>query len=193
MAATPAQVPDGMFRMIYAGSLHGAEEARHYFNTLLDAFAALRRDKPEVYAKCRSDFYITGHGTAAYERQVKGTGMEDHIRFHPPLPPKEMLERIAASDLVLAFLPENKKDILVTKFNEIFHLRRPVLHVGEPGAVSRTIVDRKLGDSLRVEELVSELPRIISGERPMVIDMAADHSELLLANVTDRLIAEVLA
>ena len=81
----------------------------------------------------------------------------------------------------------------MTKFNEIFHLRRPILHIGEPGVVSRTIVGRKLGDSLRVEELVTELPRIISGERTIEIDRNADHSEHLLATITDKLISEVLA
>jgi hypothetical protein len=119
--------------------------------------------------------------------------LEKQIHFHSPLPPKEILERIAGSDLVLAFLPGNKKDIMVTKFNEIFHLRRPILHIGEPGVVSRTIVGRKLGDSLRVEELVTELPRIISGERTIEIDRNADHSEHLLATITDKLISEVLA
>ena len=40
--------------------------------------------------------------------------------------------------------------------------------------------------------LATQLPRIISGERKIEIDHNADHSELLLANITDRLIAEVL-
>lgn len=190
LTATPEK--DGVFKMIYAGSLYGAQEAEHYFKVLLQAFEALRRDKPMVYANCRLDLYITGHGTAAYEERAKAQGAADVIHFHAPLPPKEIFKRVAQADLVLSFIPSMNKDILGTKFNEIFHLRRPVLHVGEPGLVSRTIVERKLGDSLRVDELVTELPRIISGERPIAIDKQADHSELLLANITDRLIEEVL-
>jgi hypothetical protein len=114
------------------------------------------------------------------------------IHFHEPVSPKEVLRQIAAADLVLAFTSIDKKDIMVTKFNEIFYLRRPVLHIGEPGLVSRTIVERRLGDSLRVEELATELPRIISGERKIEIDREADHSEYLLGPITDRLVREVL-
>ena len=184
---------DGVFKMIYAGSLYGAQEAEHYFVMLLQAFEVLQRDRPEAYSHCRLDLYITGHGTEAYERKVKAMGMGERIRFHSPLPPKEIFKRLAQADLVLTFIPSFNKDVLGTKFNEIFHLRRPVLHIGEPGLVSRTITDRKLGDSLRVDELVTELPRIISGERRVEVDMNADHSALLLANITDRLITEVLA
>ena len=192
LAGSPAPARDGVFRMIYAGSLYGAEEARQYFNTLLDAFEACRRDRPEAYAHCRLDLYITGHDTAAYQVLVQARDMQDRIHFHAPVPPKEIFKRVAHSDLVLTFIPRMNKDLLGTKFNEIFHLRKPVLHVGKPGLVSRTITARKLGASLRVEDLITELPRIISGERKIEVDENADHSALLLANITDRLIAEVL-
>lgn len=190
----PDVVPkkDGVFRMIYAGSLYGAGEAERYFSVLLDAFDVLRRDKPDTYRACRLDLYITGHDTAAYERSAKERGADDRIHFHPPLPPREIYGLVARADLVIAFIPSRNKDVLGTKFNEIFYLRRPVLHIGEPGLVSRTIIGRKLGDSLRVEELPTELPRIISGERPIAIDVHADHSAFLLGPLTDRLIAEVL-
>ena len=184
--------PDGVFRLIYAGSLYGAEEAQQYFGNLLEAFEALRRDKPDAYAHCRLDLYITGHDTAAYELLVKARDLQDRIHFHAPVPPQEIFKRMSHSDLVLTFIPTPNKDILGTKFSEIFHLRIPVLHIGEPGLVGRTITGRKLGDSLRVAELATELPRIISGERTIEVDRNADHSELLLAHITDRLIAEVL-
>jgi hypothetical protein len=183
---------DGLFRMIYAGSLYGAEEAEAYFDVLLRAFGALRENHPSAFARCRLDLHITGHGTADYERKVHAQGFDGHIRFQPQLPPQEIFRRIRQANLVLTFIPRVNKDILGTKFNEIFMLRRPVLHVGEPGLVSRTIVGRRLGASLRVEELVQELPRIISGERVMEIDLEADHDEHLLSAVTDRLIGEAL-
>jgi hypothetical protein len=49
-----------------------------------------------------------------------------------------------------------------------------------------------MGDSLRLDELVSELPKIISGERAIEIDLNADHGGNLLANLTDQLVEEVL-
>lgn len=190
----PGAMPedDGVFKMIYAGSLYGAGEAEHYFDLLLQAFQKVQRDKPAAHANCKLDLYITGHGTEAYQRKAKAAGQEDRIHFHAPLPPKEIFNRLAQADVVLTFIPSMNRDILGTKFNEIFQLRRPILHVGAPGLVSRTVVERRLGDSLLLEELVTELPRIISGERPIRIDLTADHSEFLLANVTDRLINEVL-
>lgn len=180
------------FRMIYAGSLYGAAEAERYFSALLDAFDALRRDRPNAYAACRLDLYITGQGTAAYEQSAKDRGADDRIHFHAPLPPSEIYKQVALADLVLSFIPSMNKDILGTKFNEIFYAGCPILHVGEPGVVSKTIRERRMGDSIRLEELVVELPRIISGERPVDIDKEADHSGYLLTNITDRLIKEVL-
>ena len=184
---------DGTFRMLYAGSLYGAGEADQYFDALLDTFSRLRTESPEAFLNCRLDLYITGHGIDAYSQRVHDQGLGAQIRFHAPLPPKEIFNRIAASDLVLTFIPSMNKDILGTKFHEIFYLRRPILHIGEPGLVSRTLVERRLGDSVRVEELATELPRIIRGERKITVDLAADHSAYLLGPVTDRLINEVLA
>ena len=52
---------------------------------------------------------------------------------------------------------------------------------------------RRMGASIRVEEVKAELPKIIRGERVIEVDKHTDHSAYLLPNVTDRLIAEVLA
>ncbi|MBK6894417.1 MAG: glycosyltransferase [Flavobacteriales bacterium] len=186
------KVRDGQFKMIYAGSMYGTKEAQHYFTLLLEAFASLKETKPELFAKCRFDLYITDHGTQALEQQVKDKGLEGTVRFHAPLPPKEIMKRIAAADIELAFLPRDKKNTMVTKFAEIFYLGCPILHIGDPGLVSRTITDRRMGDSLRLDELVSELPKIISGERAIEIDLNADHGGNLLANLTDQLVEEVL-
>ncbi len=189
---TFTKVPDGLFRMIYAGSMYGTKETNGYFALVLEALRSLKDTRPEAFAKCRFDLYITDHGTEALQQQVKDQGLDAVVHFHVPLPPKEIMKRIAASDLELAFLPRDKKDTMVTKFAEIFYLGCPVLHIGDAGLVSRTIVAQRMGDSLRVEELVRELPRIISGERPIVIDRNADHSDYLLANLTDLLVKEVL-
>lgn len=189
---TVTKPPDGVFKMIYAGSMYGTKEAERYFALLLEALGAMKETRPELFARCRIDLYITDHGTQALEQQVKDQGLEGMVHFHEPLPPKEIMKRIATSDMELAFLPQDKKNTMVTKFAEVFYLGCPILHIGDAGLVSRTIVERRMGDSLRLEELVVELPRIISGERPIVIDRNADHSEDLLAKLTDRLVNEIL-
>lgn len=193
MGVVPRVRQDAGFRMIYAGSLYGAEEADRYFEMLLQAFEALRESRPAAFATCRLDLYITGQGTGALAAKVAERGLADQVRFHPPLAPQAVFQQLSEADLVVNFIPSMNKHIMGTKFNEVFFLGCPVLHVGEPGLVSRTIEERRMGASIRVEELVVELPRIISGERKVEIDREADHSAYLLAHVTDRLINEVLA
>jgi glycosyltransferase involved in cell wall biosynthesis len=190
---SPAPRPnDGTFRMMYAGSLYGAEEAEAYFEEVLKAFEDLRTQDPARFARSVFDLYITGHGTDAYRAKVKARGLEAQIRFHAPLPAREIFPRLAAADLVIIFIPSPNKDFLGTKFNEIFYLRRPVLHVGVEGRVGRTIAERRLGASIRVEEVAVELPRIIRGERRITIDPNVDLSEHLLGSITDKLVRDVL-
>ena len=190
-SASPAPKPPG-FHLIYAGSLYGAQEAEAYFEEVLKAFERLRTEHPQHFATARFDLYITGHGVDAYATKVRARGLQDQVRFHAPLPAREIFPRIAAADLVVIFIPTPNKDFLGTKFNEIFFLRRPVLHVGATGRVGRTITERRLGASITVEEVAAELPRIISGERTIAIDPHVDLSEHLLGPITDRLITDVL-
>ena len=105
---------DGIFRMIYAGSLYGAQEAEAYFEELLNAFENLRNSSPEAFKKVLLDLYITGHDTSAYRAKVTARGLDEHIRFHKPLPAKEIFPHIAAADLVLIFIPSPNKDFLGT-------------------------------------------------------------------------------
>jgi len=189
-SAPPVKHPG--FRMVYAGSLYGAGEADVYFDQLLNAFTALRETRPEVFATCGMDLYITGHGTAKYEQLVAARGLSGTIRFHAPLPSREAFRRVRASDLVVLFIPSGNRDIVGTKFQEIFYTGTPILHVGEPGIVSRTVEGKRMGASIRVEEVAAELPKIIRRKRVIEVDKHADHSAYLLPKVTDRLLAEVL-
>lgn len=183
---------DGGFRLIYAGSLYGAEEAETYFGEVLRAFERLRENDPARFARTSFDLYITGHGTDVYQAKAAARGLGGHIRFHPPLPPKGIFARIAVADLVVIFIPSPNKDFLGTKFNEIFYLKKPVLHVGAEGRVGRTITERGLGASIRVDEVADELPRIIRGERRIAVAPGVDMSAHLLATITDTLLLKVL-
>ncbi|MBL7965279.1 MAG: glycosyltransferase [Flavobacteriales bacterium] len=192
LGAPAAPRNDGAFRMIYAGSLYGAHEADAYLDAVMNAFAHLRSAHPTHFHRTRFDLYITGHDVGRYRERVAARGLGEHIRFHAPLPPKEIFARIAAADLVVAFIPSFNKDFLGTKFNEVFYLRKPLLHVGELGLVGSTITERKLGASVTVAQLPEELPQIITSERAIEVDPHADLSSYLLANVTERLMQEAL-
>lgn len=183
---------DGRFHMIYAGSLYGAAEAEMYFDALIAGFQHARELRPEALDRCRFDLYITGHGTEVYREKVRKAGLEGVIHFHRPRPARELFPTIASADLVPIFIPEANKDFLGTKFTELFHLRRPVLHVGATGLVSRTITDNRLGASVTVEALPDLLAELITGEKRLSVDPGYDLSDHLLDAITDRLLREVL-
>ncbi|MCB9170774.1 MAG: glycosyltransferase [Flavobacteriales bacterium] len=182
---------DGRFKLVYAGSLYGAEEADVYFEEVLKAFTTLRTTAPDRSEKVTFDLYITGHGTSLFRERVRDARLEEHIRFHDPRPPREIFPIIADADAVLIFIPSANKDLLGTKFNEIFHLRRPVIHVGEPGLVGRYITEHDLGTSIAVDEVARELPRILCGERELRIDPTHDLSMHLLEPIARRFLVEL--
>ena len=183
---------DGEFRLIYAGSLYGAAEAEAYFEQLMRAFEQVRDRRPDRWPHVRLDLYITGHGTGPYQEKLKSRALDTHIHMHEPLPAKEVFKRIAEADGVLIFIPSFNKDLLGTKFTEIFYLRRPVIHVGAAGAVSEAILSRKLGASIPVDRLAEELPVLLCGERTIAIDPDVDLSEHMLEPITERLVQKVL-
>jgi len=190
---TPLPPPaNGRFRMVYAGSLYGAREADSYFGALLKALQRTREHYPEALAKCTLDLYITGHDTARYESMVRSAELSEVVRFHAPRPAKELFPILAQADLVPIFIPSGNKDLLGTKFNELFFLRRPVLHIGVPGLVSRTITENRLGSSVTVEQLVDELPELIARKKRIEVNTHYDLSPHLLDRITDRLVSEVL-
>ena len=180
-------------RLIYAGSLYGAQEADRYFDRVIAAFVRLRDTAPEAFADASLDLYITGHGTENHRRTVEARGLQQHIRFHAPLPAKAIFPRIAAADAVLLFIPSMNRDVLGTKFTEVFHLRRPVIHVGDAGLVSRHIEENRLGVSIRVDELAHELPRLMTGERTVTVDTTYDLSTHLLDHIAAGIERDLLA
>jgi glycosyltransferase involved in cell wall biosynthesis len=183
---------DECTRLIYAGTLYGTAEAGPYFKQLLAAFDHLKDRSPEVYERTRLDLYITGTESEVHKRFVEQSRHRNHIMFHAPVSAREIRKRIAEADAVLIFIPSYNKDFLGTKFNETFYLRRPVIHVGEPGAVGRHIVENRLGTSIRVENLPDLLPDIITGAVRLDIDTSYDLSDQTLDHITDRLVKEVL-
>jgi glycosyltransferase involved in cell wall biosynthesis len=178
-------------RLIYAGTLYGAAEAGQYVKQLLLAFDRLKELDPQVYDRTSLDLYITGAEAEPHRAIVERSGHGSRIVFHAPLPAHEINQRIAESDAVLAFMPSYKKNFLGTKFNETFYQRRPMIHVGETGAVSEHILRHKLGTSIPLADLPAVLPGIITGGTPLELNTRYDVSDQLLDHITDRLVKEV--
>lgn len=177
-----------VFKTIYAGSMYGADEAKVYFDEVITAYMEIKRRG----IRARLDLYITEHNTIPYEKLVRENRLDGYIFFHDPIPATEVFRKMHHADMVQLFIPTANRDLMGTKFTEIFHLRKPLLHVGPEGYVSEFITNNRLGLSLRVKELASVLPDIVEGKRGIEINQFFDLEEHGLSHITDQLLTEVL-
>ena len=187
LAAGPVLQRDSTYRILYAGSIYGEGSFAAYFDQVLLAFRALGEQDPERLARTRFDLYVPSHDMGRFARAAAEAGLHERIHFHGAIPPSELYAELRRTDLVMVFLPDDKKDVLTTKFNELFHLRVPVLHVGTPGRVSEILERRKLGLSIRVNDIVQVLPQVILGARSIPQDPNAEVNEHTLDTVCDQL------
>lgn len=186
LQAPPLPREPGSYRLVYAGTMYGAQEAGDYFKALIEAFQRLEALAPQQAERTSFHLHISANDATGPMRMVREAGLERRIVFEPPCAPQEVFRRIASADAALVFIPSKNKDLIGTKFQEYFHIRVPVIHVGEPGAVSRMIEENRLGRSIRVHDLPAELPLIVTGARPLEIDRGYDTSHFLLPQVTAR-------
>ncbi|MFZ1689171.1 MAG: hypothetical protein WAU70_17240 [Flavobacteriales bacterium] len=100
-----------------------------------------------------------------------------------------MIHRV---DLVLAYMPPEKRDFVSTKFNEIACLHTPILHIGEPGGLSRHIIQQHLGDTMPVDAVAKGLLPLLTGERRIQVGNSFDPRPYLLSGITDRLLRDVI-
>ncbi|MFZ1689172.1 MAG: hypothetical protein WAU70_17245 [Flavobacteriales bacterium] len=193
LSQLPQPVNDGMFRMIYAGSMGHEAGFADYFVEVLKAFGSVRDLAPERWRNLVFDLFITGHDTTRVQRMVHEAGQEDRIHFRHPVPGHELSPLIRRADVVLAFMPREKKDLVTTKLNEIAYLGTPILHIGDAGGMADHVVSRGLGDTLRVEDVAAQLPFVLMGERRVENTGVYRAEEHLLGTVTDKLLRNILA
>ncbi len=183
-----ARSKDDLFKMVYAGNVYDPAEATAFFEALFAGLERLGHLDPSALARSVLDIYITDGDASQYRDDAQRRGLGAQVRFHDPLGPQEFFACAAQADLALAFIPKANRDLLGTKFHELFYLRIPVLHIGEPGVVSGIITAQRLGSTVRVEDLTAEVPKLIRRERVLDIDTAADVSTHRLDVVTDQLL-----
>jgi len=183
---------DRGYRLIYAGTWYGAEEADRYFMAVISAFNALKAMAPERSKGTIFDLYIAANDASKARELTLEAGLQEHIRFHAPLTPKEVAQELVRADAALVFIPSKNKDLMGTKFHELFHLKVPIIHVGEPGAVARTITEYRTGTSVPVDQLTKELPLIITGIRRLPEHPTYDTQQYLLEHVTEMLLTTVI-
>jgi glycosyltransferase involved in cell wall biosynthesis len=90
--------------------------------------------------------------------------VSSYIRVKHFIPEAELFSKISNAKAYLLFFPESEKDLISTKFYEIIFTKTPIIYVGEEGAVSKFIIDNKVGVHIRPEDIEFELPKYINGE-----------------------------
>jgi glycosyltransferase involved in cell wall biosynthesis len=89
------------------------------------------------------------------------------IKLLPFIPEEDLFVKIKNAKAYLVFFPESEKDIISTKFCEIIYTQTPIIYVGEEGAVSKFIKEKKVGIHILPENIDNELPLYINGDVPV--------------------------
>lgn len=191
LTAGKPRTEDGLFRIIYAGSVYNEPGFTAYFAEVLKAFQRAEREAPERWSTATFHLYITGHDTTPWQRMTADAGQIDRVRFHQPLSAQRLFPLLQQADLVLAYMPPEKRDFVSTKFNELAWLGTPVLHVGEPGGLSEHITDKALGRTVTVDGVADLLRRIIAGHETVSNVGNYRAEEHMLTAVCDQLVVSL--
>jgi len=150
----PAMTEDGKGKgFIYGGTLYsGIEQDLKSLDKVLKA-------NPDTDFKW--DIY-TESSNAMLDSKF-GNGTVNKVAF---VPEEELFKRIKESAAYLVFFPPSQVDLISTKFFEIIYLGKPILYIGEEGAVGRFIRENRLGVHILPEDMVRELPQYLDGNVP---------------------------
>jgi glycosyltransferase involved in cell wall biosynthesis len=133
--ATPTD--SGRFRLVYAGSLYGAEE----FATFLDGVESLLARRPELGERLRVEFigWFNAENQALAARRLPR--LDPVVRQLGFMPRAEALARVATADagLELIAATPGRDQIAGSKLYEYIGLDKPVLAVTPPGEARRML------------------------------------------------------
>jgi hypothetical protein len=180
---------DGLFRLLYAGGLYDTGRFRAQLERVIAVFQQLRTEAPARFAACRYDVYVLGDDTAPWNQRIAEAGLAEQIRFHPPLPARALHAEVQRADVVLLMPPPEKKEFISTKFSELFHMRAPLLYIGEQGALAHAITQGGHGLSIGPQELEPVLLSVLRGDITVRSTATGDSDANLLAPSCEQLSA----
>jgi glycosyltransferase involved in cell wall biosynthesis len=136
-AAAKASADDGLFHLVYAGSLYGADELA----LLLDGVELLRQRRPELANRLRVELigWLNAENQAlAASRLPRLEPIVRHVDF---MPRNEALARVAGADAGLLLMADApmRDQVVGSKLYEYIGLDKPVLAVTPPGEARRTL------------------------------------------------------
>ncbi|HYM52028.1 MAG TPA: glycosyltransferase [Candidatus Dormibacteraeota bacterium] len=128
---------DGTFRLLNAGSLHGADELPLF----LDGVERLLARRPELADRLRVEFlgwFSAANETLAARRLPGLAPVVQHVDF---LPRDEAIPRLAAADAALLLMADapGRDQVVGTRLYEYIGLDKPILAVIPPGEARRTL------------------------------------------------------
>lgn len=135
--AAEAPAGDGLFHLVYAGSLYGADELA----LLLDGVELLRQRRPELSNRLRVELigWLNAENQALAARRLpRLKPLVRHVDF---MPRNEALARVARADaglLLMAHAP-GRDQVVGSKLYEYIGLDKPVLAVTPPGEARDTL------------------------------------------------------
>jgi hypothetical protein len=150
--------PGQEIRIIYGGEMY--VECENELNWLNEMLAKLRNLDLPLYDRLHIDFYSPTNRSLFF-------ASHKNVIFHRPIGKAIIKEYCSASALML-LLTKSKKDDLTTKFFEYLPIRKPIIGLGEVGAVSHFIESNELGwhwgPDVRFEEFYVMIKALKNGE-----------------------------
>ena len=142
-AARQRPTDDGSFRLVYAGSLYGADELALF----LDGVELLAARRPDLAQRLRVEFigWFNAENQALAARRLNNVApIVRHLGF---VPREEALARVAAADAGLLLMADapGRDQVVGSKLYEYIGLDKPVLAVVPPGEARRTLHELEWG------------------------------------------------
>lgn len=144
---------NGPIKLIYYGSLY--DNLDDHFNALAKGIKLAKQDvELDIYSNSK-----------AYQAVFEQHQVQEKVTYHKPIPSKDVLQKVAASNYVLLFKPyEYGKDNVSTKYYEIIRSRTPVILIGEAGKASEFIVFNQLGIYCPIAKTAHLVSNLLNGD-----------------------------
>jgi len=168
------QLEPGFVHLSYVGNLHGGRDPR----PLLRAIRRRRAESNDPLERYRVHFW-----SATPDRvrdAVRDAGAEEFVDIHPPVPHRDAVAAMKASDVLLVFGASDTDDLHVPgKLFEYVYCRRPTFALVAPGAITELIDGYQLGvwcrptDEAAIAAGLQRFAQITRDRRPWPISARA--------------------
>lgn len=161
-----------------------------YFGTLYRGIAPHIHALAQIFARYPKrislDIYSSTHN---YQEIFAEHQVTNQVRYHSPLPTRQLFERVSTADFALMFkLLDYGHDNISTKYYELIASQTPILLLGPKGKASELVADNHLGIHLPVEAIVKGIEGILEGKKKLFYNKTFDTGKYDYEQLTQELI-----